>query len=87
MKNIRIFIFPSFGSLRTVKFTSDVYTNNRYHRLCFLTVTIILREFFNILTIADHKLGCPGLVLADSTMECFHFHASKDILWTGSFQS
>ena len=31
-------------------------------------------------------MGSPGLVLADSTIECFHFNASKDTLWTGLFQ-
>ena len=29
--------FPSFGSVRTVKFTCDVYTNDSSHRLA-LTV-------------------------------------------------
>ena len=46
---------PSFGSLRTIKFTSDVYINNMFHELRFLTFTINL-EVFNILTITDHYM-------------------------------
>ena len=30
--------FPNFGSVRTVKFTCDVYTNDSLHGVCFPTV-------------------------------------------------
>ena len=29
---------PNFGDVRTVKYTCDVYTNHRYHKLCFPSV-------------------------------------------------
>ena len=60
--------FPIFGSLRTVKYTSDMYT--KIGATNFVSGQSLLScEFFNILTIA----GILG-----STLECFHFNASKD---------
>ena len=44
--------FPSFGSLRTVKFTSDAYTNNTFQGFCWQL--LLSCEFLNILTITDH---------------------------------
>ena len=67
--------FPCFSSPQTVKCTSDVYTNNRCNSYYYPLY------FFNILITADHYMR---VVLAASTMECFHFNASKDTLWTGS---
>ena len=37
--------FPSFGTLKTAKFTSDVYTNNKCHRFVFLTAIIVFWVF------------------------------------------
>ena len=66
--------FPSFASPRTEKFISDIYTNNRYRGLFFLDGYYpgIFQHFFYSRSLDR----C--LVLADSTMECFHFNASKD---------
>ena len=42
--------------------------------------------FTQIIGATVTRWGSPWLVLADSTMECFHFNANTDTLWTGSFQ-
>ena len=33
--------YPNFGSVRTVNFTCDVYTNDSFHGVCFPTVIFI----------------------------------------------
>ena len=38
--------FPNFGSVQTVKFTYDVYTNDRLHRVCFSTVSTTVTVFY-----------------------------------------